>query len=610
VGPLGATQAVSMVNARSLDAAVAGRMAAENAGRVPAHVSLPDVLVVIRLTIEGDRRARQNGESTMQVARHGGCCSVRTMRLSYLGGILLVACTGPALDGAVACIPHSTRCESATAELVCSFDGRALERRACGRGEACLDSAVGGACARADSIRLLEENLDATMSLWMAGSPACTAFLVSDDVVLTNEHCCSSREACADALVVPRYRADDAPSDGYPVVEELGRWASHDVLALRVGGNPGRDRRPVLFAASAPERRAPIYIVGHPGGRPLESSLGLLVHRRSEIVYDYAAGRERRLDQVLYAAAAEPGSSGSPVFFEETNALAAVHHSGGVDAATVGLSRVATAGFGHLLGGTDAPALADLLESAGIEVERVGTAEPASAPARLAVTVHRRYPHATDAFTQGLLWHDGALYESTGIRGESTLRVVDPETGEVLVRSNNHPDEFAEGLALDDGRLFQLTWQSEVAHVYALEPVRLIGSRRYAGEGWGLTSDGTHLVMSNGSDVLSFRDPETFSEIRRLNVHDEHGFVDFINELEWAEGSIWANVWQTDDIVRIDPDSGLVTGVADVGDLLSDEERAIAGVANGIAYRPDNGHFMVTGKYWPWVFEVSFGEES
>lgn len=229
------------------------------------------------------------------------------------------------------------------------------------------------------------------------------------------------------------------------------------------------------------------------------------------------------------------------------------------------------------------------------------------------------YPHDTTAYTQGLLLYDGLLYESTGLRGESTLREVEPTTGEVLRRVDIDPSLFAEGLARVDDRLIQITWQSNRAFVYDLASFEQTGEYEYAGEGWGLCYDGAYLVMSDGTDFLQIRDPETFELIMRpavtlqgtpLSQYAAQGRpLSRLNELECVGDSVYANVWQTDYILRIDRMTGVVTGVIDATGLLSEEERAGFSdqqVLNGIVYLPESDTFYLTGKQWPTLYEVTF----
>jgi glutamine cyclotransferase len=225
---------------------------------------------------------------------------------------------------------------------------------------------------------------------------------------------------------------------------------------------------------------------------------------------------------------------------------------------------------------------------------------------RLGVQVREVLPHDPGAFTQGLLWGDGRLYESTGEYGKSSLRRVDPATGRIEKEVSLPPDLFGEGLALVDDRLIQLTWQGGVALVYDLESFEEIGRYSYQGEGWGLCYDGHRLYMSDGTASLSLRDSESFEEMDRLRVTLEGRPLGALNELECAEGWIYANVYQTDTIVRIDPRSGEVRAVVNAANLLSPKERPAADVLNGIAYRGDRSSFLLTGKYWPSMFEVDF----
>ncbi|MCC6875227.1 MAG: glutaminyl-peptide cyclotransferase [Sandaracinaceae bacterium] len=226
---------------------------------------------------------------------------------------------------------------------------------------------------------------------------------------------------------------------------------------------------------------------------------------------------------------------------------------------------------------------------------------------RLRVRVLRRYPHDTTAFTQGLVWHEGKLFESTGLEGRSSLRRVDPLTGHVERRRDVDPRIFAEGLALVGDRLFQISWQNERALVWNRDTFERITEYHYSGEGWGLCYDGTHLVMSDGTDRLVFRDPAQFRARRSIRVRKNGHPLGRLNELECVDGAVWANIWQSDDIVRIDPRTGDVTAIVDASGLLTPEEQLEGvDVLNGIAYDRASGHFLITGKLWPWLFEVDF----
>lgn len=232
------------------------------------------------------------------------------------------------------------------------------------------------------------------------------------------------------------------------------------------------------------------------------------------------------------------------------------------------------------------------------------SSSPSAAIERLRIRVKAKYPHATDAFTQGLLWHEGALYESTGRYGRSTLRRVRLEDGEVLDERDLDSAFFGEGLARVDDRLIQLTWRSGVAVVSDLETLDQRDVLRYVGEGWGLCFDGSALVMSDGSSILEFRDPETMEVLREVTVWRGSRPVSKLNELECVGNAVYANVWQSDEIVRIDSETGRVTAVIDASGLLTRSEAKRTDVLNGIAYRPDTETFLLTGKLWPHVFEV------
>ena len=221
------------------------------------------------------------------------------------------------------------------------------------------------------------------------------------------------------------------------------------------------------------------------------------------------------------------------------------------------------------------------------------------------------YPHDAGAFTQGLLLSGGHFYESTGLYGQSTLREVVPETGEVLREVELPPEYFAEGLALVGNRLIQITWKEGEALVYNLDTFEQTGTLPYEGEGWGLCFDGEALVMSDGSSTLTRRDPETFAVLGTTEVKSGGQPVTMLNELECVDGFVYANIWQTDTIVKI-AGSGQVAQEINASNLLSDAERAQLGpnaVLNGIAYDPEAKTFYLTGKLWPKVLQVRFTEE-
>jgi glutaminyl-peptide cyclotransferase len=225
---------------------------------------------------------------------------------------------------------------------------------------------------------------------------------------------------------------------------------------------------------------------------------------------------------------------------------------------------------------------------------------------QLRVQVVKAYPHDRGAFTQGLLLHQGTLYESTGQVGQSSLRQVEVETGRVIRKVDVPQPYFAEGLALVGERLIQLTWQHGRAFVYDRRTLTRQNEFTYQGEGWGLCYDGTSLVMSDGSANLTFRKPADFSVARTLRVTlDGRPFAQ-LNELECVGGAVYANVWQTDTIVRIDPASGQVTQRINAANLLSPLERTGVDVLNGITFDPADKTFLITGKYWPKLFRVTF----
>ena len=232
-----------------------------------------------------------------------------------------------------------------------------------------------------------------------------------------------------------------------------------------------------------------------------------------------------------------------------------------------------------------------------------------AAPASLRTEVLASYPHDPTAFTQGLVLHDGTLYESTGLNGRSSLRQVELTTGKVLRRVDLAANLFGEGLALVGDRLFQLTWRDGIALVYDLASLTEKGRFTYSGEGWGLCFDGAQLIQSDGSQRLIFRDPATFAITRQIAVTQQGQPVKELNELECVGDKVYANIWTTDRIVEISKLNGSVTAVIDAGNLLSVAERhglASEAILNGIAYDPADGTFLLTGKLWPKLFRVRF----
>lgn len=238
-------------------------------------------------------------------------------------------------------------------------------------------------------------------------------------------------------------------------------------------------------------------------------------------------------------------------------------------------------------------------------MEQAGAGKGASAQ-RMRVEVVRSYPHDRTAFTQGLVFDRGKLFESTGLVGQSSLREVEVATGRVIRRLAVPPPIFAEGLALVGDRLIQLTWQNGRALVYDARTFDRRGEFSYTGEGWGLCHNGHELVMSDGSSTLTFRRPSDFSVVRTLAVTLDGQRLDQLNELECVDGDIYANVWMREMIVRIDAKSGRVTHRIDAQNLLSPVERQGVDVMNGIAYDPGDRTFLITGKLWPKMFRVRF----
>jgi glutaminyl-peptide cyclotransferase len=215
------------------------------------------------------------------------------------------------------------------------------------------------------------------------------------------------------------------------------------------------------------------------------------------------------------------------------------------------------------------------------------------------------WAHDTSAFTEGLLYHDGFLYESTGLQGVSTLRKVEIETGRVVQKIDLSPDIFGEGLALFGDKLYQLSWQNQKGFVYDLKSFKLLRTFTFYGEGWGMTSDSSRLYMGDGSEFLRVLDPDSLRVQKTIGVYDGNRPIKEINELEWVKGEIFANVWKTEMIVRIDPATGKLLGVIDLRGILPEQDRSPQiDVLNGIAYDPATDRLWVTGKKWPRLFEI------
>lgn len=244
-----------------------------------------------------------------------------------------------------------------------------------------------------------------------------------------------------------------------------------------------------------------------------------------------------------------------------------------------------------------------LLVAATVIAPAAQRRQPSSAPVT-GYQIVKIHPHDPEAFTQGLVFLDGVFYEGTGLKGKSSIRKVKPETGEVLQIQKIEDQYFGEGIAVVGDRIIQLTWQSGVGFVYDKKTFQRQRTFNYEGEGWGLTYDGTRLIMSDGTPTLRFLDPQTLKETGRLEVKDGGRPVDEINELEMVKGELFANVWPTDRIARINPKTGQVTAWLDLTGILDPRDRVNVDVLNGIAYDAAGDRVFVTGKQWPKVFEI------
>lgn len=233
-----------------------------------------------------------------------------------------------------------------------------------------------------------------------------------------------------------------------------------------------------------------------------------------------------------------------------------------------------------------------------------GTETGSGEPVVYEAVVVETYPHDPAAYTQGLEFVDGLLLESTGLVGESTIRLVDPDSGDVLA-SSPLADLYGEGATIVDDEIYQLTWQDQTLVVHSLDGLAEQRRLTYAGEGWGLCNDGERLIMSNGSSQLTFRDPADFERLNVVGVTDENGAVEKLNELECVGDRVWSNIFQSNRIVEIDPETGLVVGSIDLSALVPEELRGDnTNVLNGIAYNEETNRFWVTGKRWPVMYEL------
>ena len=231
-------------------------------------------------------------------------------------------------------------------------------------------------------------------------------------------------------------------------------------------------------------------------------------------------------------------------------------------------------------------------------------------PVYYSYSVVATYPHDDSAFTQGLVYHDGLLYEGTGLYGRSSLRITMLSTGDIIEQVDLPDDYFGEGMTIMGGQVYQVTWKENTGFIYSMDDLTETRSFSYSGEGWGLTHDGNHLILSNGSSTLSFFDPETFQVVRTVDVTYDDEHVSNLNELEYIDGLVYANVWQLDQIVMIDPDDGAAVGWIDL-DGIEEHLDSIQGidVLNGIAYNYETGRLLITGKLWPNVFEIELVPE-
>jgi len=228
-------------------------------------------------------------------------------------------------------------------------------------------------------------------------------------------------------------------------------------------------------------------------------------------------------------------------------------------------------------------------------------------PAKIPYKIVNTYPHPPDSFTQGLAFAEGYLYEGTGKYGLSRLRKIRLESGEILKEHRLPSDIFGEGITICQDKIIQLTWYSRIGFVYDIKSFQLIKTFRYPFriEGWGITNNGKDLIVSDGSHRLFFIDPVSFAPKNILEVYNHNGPVRKINELEYIEGVIFANVWQSSKILRIDPSSGIVTGIIDLSELIPRQFRGhLDHVLNGIAYDSEGKRIFVTGKMWPQIFEI------
>ncbi len=231
------------------------------------------------------------------------------------------------------------------------------------------------------------------------------------------------------------------------------------------------------------------------------------------------------------------------------------------------------------------------------------------APKMYGYKVVHSYPHDVEAFTQGLFYDQGVLYEGTGQKTGSSLREVELRTGRVIMQHNLDPSLFGEGITLYHDRIYQVTWENKVGFIYDKATFNVINKIYYSTQGWGLTTINDNIVMSDGSNIIAFYEPEMFTMVSRIEVYDNEKKVDSINELEYINGEIWANIWMSDLIARIDPQSGKVLGYINMQGILPDADKTPeTDVLNGIAWDKEGKRIFVTGKRWPKLFEITITE--
>lgn len=249
-------------------------------------------------------------------------------------------------------------------------------------------------------------------------------------------------------------------------------------------------------------------------------------------------------------------------------------------------------------------------QSDGAKNRSVQTSNAPSKPmSQFAYKVVKTYPHSRESYTQGLFWRDGYLYEGTGQNGKSALLKVDLRSGKALKSQPLDKRYFGEGITYHDGRIYQLTWQENKAFVYDFDTFKLLKTFTYKGEGWGITSDGNRLYMSDGTETIYVRNPETFEVERTMTVMAGRNRMRYLNELEWIDGEIWANVYGSDLVVIINPQTGRVTGMIDFGEIQAiDDVFYDTDVLNGIAYDDASGKIYVTGKNWNKLYQVEIIE--